>query len=116
MAQKSQNGWHTIKFTYGEIWAAGVLDFQYISRTNQPAKIGNPRFWGRISDPKSPYPPENTRHLEIYDVKAWAGSKWTSTTGGSVRTFAVGLKILANATDTNTFYPIPQEAEVTLLI
>ena len=111
-----QTGWHTIKFTYGEIWADGTLDFQYISQSNQQAKIGNPRFWARISEPKSPYPPGNIRHLEIYDVNAWTGSKWASTIGGSVRTFAVGLKILANATDTNTFYPIPQEAEVTLVL
>ncbi|MEM3827808.1 MAG: hypothetical protein QXP36_01135 [Conexivisphaerales archaeon] len=111
-----QSGWHTIKFTYGEIWGPGLLDFQYISQTNQPAKISNPRFWARISEPSSPYPPGNIRHLKIYDVKAWAGSKWASTIGGSVRTFAFGLKILANATDTNTFYPIPQEAEVTLIL
>jgi len=111
-----QTGWHTIKFTYGEIWGPGLLDFQYISQANQPAKIGNPRFWAKISEPKSPYSNGNIRYLKIYNINSWAGSKWASTVGGSTRMFAVGLKILANVTDEQTFYPIPQEAEITLIL
>jgi len=111
-----QNGWHTITFTYGNIQGTGLLDFQYISQTNQPAKIGNPRFWAKISEPKSPYSPGDIRYLKVYDVKSWAGSKWASSVGGSVRMFAVGLKILANVTNDQTFYPIPQEAELTLIL
>lgn len=109
-------GWKDVCFTFGEIWDAGVLDFQFLSRTHHQVKIGNPKFWATISNPTSPYPPSDPRYLKIYGIKAWAGSKWTSTPGSSRRLIAVGIRVLANATDTYTFYPIPQEAEVTLFL
>lgn len=110
-----QSGWNIITFTYANK-DSGLLDFQCISQTNQPAKIGKPRFWARISPPASPYPSGNIRHLKIYDVSSWAGSSLASTVGSSKRLMAADLKVLVNATDTNTFYPIPQEAEVTLIL
>jgi len=110
------DNWHNITFTFGEIWGSGVLDFQYLSQTTQQAKFRGPKFWAKVSYPISPYSPGDTRYLEIYDVEFWAGSKWSSTPGSSRRLIAVGIKVLANATDTYTFYPIPQEAEVTLIL
>jgi hypothetical protein len=106
---------HTVKFRFGNN-GSGLLDFQYISSSNQPDKIGKPRFWARISPPTSSYPSGSIRHLDIYDVESWAGSDWASAIGSSRRLIAAGLRVLANATDTNTFYPIPQEAEVTLIL
>jgi hypothetical protein len=105
-----QNGWHNITFTFGEIWLAGLLDFQYISKTQQPDRIGLPKFWTKVSATEaSPY-------LKIYESKAWTGSKWLSTPGTSMRTITTTVQVLANTTDTNTFYPAPQEAQVSLTL
>ncbi|MGC8940411.1 MAG: hypothetical protein ACP5KU_07960, partial [Candidatus Bathyarchaeia archaeon] len=65
-----QNGWHTIKFTYGEIWAAGVLDFQYISCTNQKDKIGQPKFYAET------LLESGMKFAEVTEEKFYAGSMW----------------------------------------
>ena len=101
------SGWSDVKLTYGNK-KDGVLDFQYLSRTSQQDRIGNPKFWTRI------YPPSSSA-LTLYDGIAFAGSKWDSIPG-SRQHFTAGIRVLANATDTNTFYPISQEAEVSLFL
>jgi len=102
------SGWHDINFTFGEIWRGGLLDFQYLSRTQQQDRIGNPKFWTKI------YPPSSSS-LTIYNGIAFAGSKWDSIPGSRQR-FTAGIRVLANTTDTSTFYPAPQEAEVSLFL
>lgn len=101
------SGWNDVKSTYGNK-KDGVLDFQYLSRTLQQDRIGNPKFWTKI------YPPSSSA-LTLYDGIAFAGSKWDSIPGSRQR-FTAGIRVLANATDTNTYYPIPQEAEVSLFL
>ncbi|MEM3153251.1 MAG: dockerin type I domain-containing protein [Candidatus Bathyarchaeia archaeon] len=64
-----QTGWHTIKFAYGEKLEYGLLDFQFISWTNQRDKIGKPKLYavGNLN-------PAN--YITIKDGKFMAGSKW----------------------------------------
>jgi hypothetical protein len=101
------SSWNDVKLTYGNK-KDGVLDFQYLSRTLQQDRIGKPKFWTKI------YPPSSSA-LTLYDGIAFAGSKWDSIPGSRQR-FTAGIRVLANATDTDTYYPIPQEAEVTLFL
>lgn len=60
---------HTMKFTF---WnnATGLLDFQYISQSNQPDKIGPPKFYAssRITKLGS--------HITLNNGKIYAGSQW----------------------------------------
>jgi hypothetical protein len=104
-----QYGWHPITFTFGEISEAGLLDFQYISWTNQQERIGNPKFWTRASI--IGFSPA----LEINEAEAWTGSKWISEPGRSMRQVSTTLRVLANTTHWK-FYPISQEAQVSLIL
>jgi hypothetical protein len=101
------SNWVDVKLTYGNK-KDGVLDFQHLSRTLHQEKIGNPKFWTRI------YPLVSSE-LTLHNEVAFAGSKWDSISG-SRQHFTAGIRVLANATDTNTYYPIPQEAEVSLFL
>jgi hypothetical protein len=64
-----QYDWHNITFTFGEIEDAGLLDFQYISWTNQRNRIGNPKFYSVGS--------LNTgNYITIDSAMFYGGSKW----------------------------------------
>ena len=62
-------GWRNIIFTFGEIWEVGLLDFQYVSWTNQKAKIGEPRFCAVGSLNEGNY-------ITINSATFYGGSKW----------------------------------------
>jgi len=105
--QQQYVGWRNIQFSYGENTAGGLLDFRYISQTKQPDSIGGPKFWTKVHA-------EGTNYLTMYEAKAWTGSKWFSDPGTSMRTISTTVEVLVNATDTNTFLPLPQQAQVSL--
>ncbi|MDH7563594.1 MAG: hypothetical protein QHH24_01745 [Candidatus Bathyarchaeota archaeon] len=67
-----QYGQHLVTFAFGEIWLSGVLDFQYISWTNQRNKIEPPKFCaiGNLNqlDPSSAHP--------IDSAMFYGGSMW----------------------------------------
>jgi hypothetical protein len=67
-----QYGTHPITFTFGEINATGLLDFQYISWTNQRNKIGLPKFYAstKITNLGS--------YITLNEGKIYAGSRWVS--------------------------------------
>jgi len=64
-----QYDWHNITFTFGEISQAGLLDFQYISWTNQKDKIGKPKFYavGNLNQADC---------ITIDSAMFYGGSKW----------------------------------------
>ncbi len=64
-----QTGWHTITFTFGEIWGGGSLDFQYISWTNQKDKIGKPKFYAVGNLNRADY-------ITINSAMFYGGSRW----------------------------------------
>jgi len=61
---------YDISFTFGEINATGLLDFQYISWTNQQDKIGPPKFYAssKIMNLGS--------GITLNDGKIYGGSRW----------------------------------------
>lgn len=82
--------WRNVKFTFGDIWGAGLLDFQYLSYSNQKERIGLPEFyaWCKANvtdpghlfylgdDPTQVYPYGNTHTVgRKYSV----GSRWNET-------------------------------------
>jgi hypothetical protein len=106
----SREGWRNIKFTFGE-WGAGLLDFQYVSRSNQKAQLENPEFWTKINES------EASSYLKIFQSKVWMGSNWLGDAGTSPYITATAVRVLVNATDNNPYYlPIPQEAQVSLML
>jgi len=100
-------GWHDVTFNLGN-WGSGFLDFRYISKEKETEKIGEPKFWTKVTVP------QETDYLRIYKTEAWTGSEWLSAPGTSMRNIATTIKILANATNTGIFIPASQEAQVTL--
>jgi hypothetical protein len=74
-----QYDWHNITFNFKEIWAAGMLDFQYISRTSQSAKIGPPKFYASAKI--------NNLGTDITLNNAYidGGSQWAGNPGVSAR-------------------------------
>ncbi|MEM1552012.1 MAG: hypothetical protein QXH03_05035 [Candidatus Bathyarchaeia archaeon] len=89
----------------------GLLDFQYVSRSNQPAKIGNPKFWTSISTS------EASSYLKIYASKVWIGSEWLGNVAISPYITVTTVRVLVNATSDNPYYlSIPQEAQVSLIL
>jgi hypothetical protein len=106
-----RESWRDVKFTFGEEWAYGLLDFQYVSRSNQEAKIGNPRFWTRVSTS------EASSYLKIYESKAYIGSQWLGDVATSPYMTDTTVRVLVNATSDNPYYmSLPQEAQVSLLL
>jgi len=106
-----EEGLRTVAFTFGEIWGSGLLDFQYVSRSNQKAKIGNPVFWSSISTS------EASSYIKIYKSQVWIGSKWLGDAGTSAYITATSIRVLVNATADNPYYlQIPQEAQVSLIL
>jgi hypothetical protein len=106
-----RENWHDVKFTFGEIWAAGLLDFQYVSKSNQKTKIGNPKFWTSVSTS------EASSYLKIYGSKVWVGSRWFGNPATSPYMIDTTVRILVNATSDNPYYlSIPQEAQISLMI
>ncbi len=103
-------GWYDTSFNYGNV-GKGILDFQYLSRTQQLDKVGEPKFRSQMYAPD----PSFAAFLTLYDEPVFAGSEWNSIPGSRQRITA-GFRILANETDTYTYFPIPQEAEVSLTL
>lgn len=91
-----------VSFTYGEIWASGLLDFRIVSWTNQKAKIGKPKYYASASimnlggyitvnngniyggsrwdDPDKPEISERTYETRtIYNVSYNDGTVWFNT-------------------------------------
>ena len=93
-----QNGWHTIKFTYGEIWGPGLLDFQYISRTNQRDKIGKPKYLAsakiyNLGD-----------GITLNSAKIYGTSQWASDPGVSGRNFTILTTFNVTYNDGSTWF------------
>jgi hypothetical protein len=106
-----RESWHSIKFIFGRKGGAGLLDFQYVSRSNQKAKIGNPKFWTNVSTS------EASSYLKIYESKVWVGSRWLGDLATSPYMTDTTVRVLANATSDNPYYlSIPQEAQVSLMV
>jgi len=107
-----QTGWHIITFTYGNVQGTGLLDFQYISWTNQKDNIGKPKFWTKS------FTPSYSDLFYVEDASAIAGSKWTSDPGRLLRQISSGIRVRlnTNAQGSSIFYPAPQEAEVSLIL
>jgi len=61
---------YSISFKFGEKWAAGLLDFQYISWTKQQGRIGLPKFYAsaNIANLGS--------HIALNEGKIYGGSRW----------------------------------------
>lgn len=88
----------------------GFWIFSTFSKTQQPDKIGPPKFWTKVSATAA------SSYLEIYEASAWTGSKWLSEPGTSMRVITTTVQVLVNTTDTNAFYPFSQEAQISVTL
>jgi len=99
-----QYDWHNITFTFGEIWQAGLLDFQYISWTNQQERLGLPKFYAVGNLNQADY-------ITINDATFYGGSKWKFETDPefSERYFEARQVINARYDDGETWFNISLE-------
>jgi hypothetical protein len=72
---------YQITFMFGEIWQAGLLDFQYVSWTNQQDKMGKPSFYCKAENPEVLHTPLEINYCDVYGGSEWhseAGTSWRS--------------------------------------
>lgn len=86
----------SLSFTYGEIWESGLLDFEIISWTNQPDRIGQPKFHALANAFPSYYGPDY--HVFIENATVYGGSKWNGTMAVSDRFFECRVRMKSNLT------------------
>jgi hypothetical protein len=74
---------YSISFNFTEIWEAGMLDFQYISRTSQSGRIGRPKFYASAEiDNLGTY-------MTLNNAKIYGGSLWADSPGVSERNVTI---------------------------
>ena len=93
-----QTGCHKITFTYGNIQGTGLLDFQYISRTNQRDKIGKPKY---LASAKI-YNLGNG--ITLNSAKIYGTSQWASDPGVSGRNFTILTTLNVTYNDGSTWF------------
>jgi hypothetical protein len=88
---------HRISFIFGNN-ATGLLDFQYISRSSQPDKIGQPKFFASAGISNlSPYVTLNVENIR-------AGSQWAGNPGISERNVTLLTSYNASYNDGTTWF------------
>jgi len=80
--------WRDVEFSFGEIWAAGLLDFQIISWTNQQSRMGKPGFYCKAENPVVLHSPLQINYSNVY-----GGSEWHSEAGTSWRSISATYEI-----------------------
>lgn len=94
-----QDMWRNITFAFGERDLGGLVDFQYISWTNQRDKIGQPKFYaaGNLNE---------ADHIEINSASLYGGSKWKDESDPefSERYYAVRQAISARYDDGSKWF------------
>jgi hypothetical protein len=78
-------GMHAISFAYGNN-ATGLLDFHYISRSNQSAEIGPPKFYASASISNL------GDAMTVNSTRIYGGSQWASKPGVSKRNSTILTK------------------------
>ncbi|MCJ7423948.1 dockerin type I domain-containing protein [Candidatus Bathyarchaeota archaeon] len=93
-----QSDWHSITFTFGNKGYSGLLDFLYVSWTNQPAKIGPPKF----------YASANTENLgndiTLNGGSIYGNSQWASEPGISERNTTILTAYNVSYSDGNNWF------------
>jgi len=91
---------YQITFTFGEIWWTGLLDFQYISWTNQRDRLGSPRFRASASITGL------GSHVTLNEGKIYGSSRWDSPTDpeNSERTYEIRTTYNVSYNDGTTWF------------
>lgn len=87
-----ESGVFNVEFNFSEIWASGLVDFQYVSWEHQGERIGKPRYWSSVEL-------EAGEGLSIYETTVYWGSKWDGDSGTSRRSFETAIEMEVNNTD-----------------